>query len=40
MNFVLIGNLYEAKLKAERAISSGTEAISNKIVPGLTTATQ
>ena len=40
INFVLIGNLYAAKLKAARAISSGTDAISNKIVPGLTTATQ
>jgi len=32
----LIGNLYAAKLKAARATSSGTELISNKIVPGFT----
>jgi len=39
INLVFNGNLYAAKLKAARAISSGTAPISNKIVPGLTTAT-
>jgi len=32
--------LYDAKLKAARATSSGTALISNKIVPGFTVATQ
>ena len=35
-----LGQADAAKLKAARATSSGTELISNKMVPGLTVATQ
>ena len=38
--FPFNGNLYDARLNAARATSSGTELISKIIVPGFTTATQ
>src|SRR5699024_11302432 len=38
-NFVLIGSLCAARRSASRAVSSSTPATSNKILPGLTTAT-